>query len=627
MFQQKDGVGNEHLLANQLNQLFAKINDIVSQVVNSAISDAGKFRFDLLMVNIFNAIRPTIMLTLNALNDTGNVDILQAQDNLDRFFNEELHNIHDNSKVQIDLDEFILKVGHVVIAWMRSDKLQFIRNIVSARIVNITPLAGQLYPKNINTFIDDIYDIILNKLEELCKCEHGSRQQFLHDMDIKKEFAELYEVYPHDPTTNETSKQQIKNICSNLISLYIFKSEKALSEFRISLANWISARPIYFDDDDDISKRKIPSMRYENIGQVISIIEYVLDSINRIDIYWCEDAKKFWLFWESQLMELMAKLVEMDPNTPSICVIEELSFWGNCLSNMDLKFLDDDPLTRLTSTDTHTLPPSDIDHPLFLSCSYTMLIYLDFIRKMNMHTNYNITLIEKPFAEWLRDAIYIVQPHQLERYYGKMKNIRYAQVLHSQFLTKHGEEINKFYLRHYPVTDTKNTTNTTTTTTMNTTNTTNTNTSTTNTSTTAATATATTTTTSHEDADMNDDDDDADTIIIDADDHDDDDDDEMLIDWEDFIEDFVTYILGIIDCLDESRVIRESYNHDIWMFLKSHLLAIRDRAEHGNRFEYVTNRTLGYISAYSNYINSRVITCPGCERGDEAPKTKRIRIK
>ena len=640
MFQQKDGVENEHLLANQLNQLFAKINAIVSQVTDSAISDDGKFRLDILMVNIFNTIRPAIMLTLDTLNDTGNLDILQAHENLDRFFNEEIHNIHNNSQVQIDLDEFLLKAGQVVIAWMRSDQLQFTKDIVSAGIVNITPLAGQHYPKNINTYIDDIYNIILNKLEEFCKCEHGSRQQFLHDMDIKKEFAELFEVYPYDPTTNNTSKQRIENICSSLISLFIFKTEKALSEFKISLAKWISSRPIHFDDDD-ISKRKIPSMRYENIGQVIPIIEYVLDSISRIDMYWCEDARKFWLFWESQLMDLMAKLVKMDPNTPSICIIEELVFWGNCLSDMDLKFLGDDSLTRFitstttattadnsadngddngadnaasstytteTDTNTHTLPPSDIYHPLFLSFSHTMLVYLDTVKKMDMHTGHNIMIIEKPFAEWLHDVIYKVQSHELELYYGKMKNVRYAQVLHSQFLAKHGEEIKIFYLRHYPDTNTTNTTNTTTATTT-----------TTAATTTTATTTTTTTTTS-------DDDDDADTIIITADD-DDVNVDNTLIDWENFIEDFVTYVLGMIDCLDESRVIRESYNYDIWMFLKSQLSAIRDRAKHGNRFEYVTNRMLRCMSDYCNYVNSRIIICQGCERGDQVPKRKRIRIE
>ena len=620
MFQEiDDGLDNAHLLANQLNRIFTKVDTVVEIIAESAIID-GKFCLKTLVVSLLDIIRPIIKFSTDAFCD-GNKDILHAQEDFDTFCSEELRKMY-NSQERIDMEEFILKLGRLIIAWMQDSKVQAMRELYENNAVHAVKVHGKTYPKNVETLFADVYSIVLSKLEALCKCEHGSRQQFLYEMNIDEEVNELFEVYHHDHTTttnttNNTSKQLIRNICSSLINLSTFKTKDDLLHFGMCLNKWIGSADAMFND-----QLAVPSGVYEYIHQVISLIEYVLDSINRIDVYSCEEAKKFWLFWQSRLQELSDKLVKMDSDTKTNCImgvlVDEFIFWGSSLISMDLQFLANNPFPTIitlpvtnTTTTTNTkeqkdsslkrlrsptITPSKSIHPAILSYSFDIFLCLDYLGRGDCSAAHNVIFIEKFFARWLYSNIYMTKPMKVERKFGKMKNVMYAQELHAQFLAKHGEEIKIFYQRHKIKEDTDDD--------------------------------------DEEDVDVTEllyskefsfaqkttasDDVDADAAVDES--------KIILIDWENFIQDFVTYILGIIECLDETMTIRELYNQDIWEFLRAHLLFLKNRIEHGQRYKYATTILLGHMAAYAKYIRCALVVCEGCERGETAPAKKMIRL-
>lgn len=282
-----------------------------------------------------------------------NENISELHDQFSQFIRDEIR-----KGKKIDTEEFILRLAQILLEWLRDPRMEIYQSAFKYQISHQPKDKKEKYPKNIDTFYTDRTRVFIKKLEELCACKYGSREEWLKHFDPKAAIEHLYDTREN---IVEDFKRIYRDICSTLVSFCLFESTNDWQKFVDAMHVWMVAASENEDDPSRAFLREtnffpdsvkeihrqffqthyVTDQMYWGLNEIRDTIKYILTVIkNTKSRSWNEDASPFWLLWETQLSKLDAELDKMNQEDDYMRVIKaKMSVCGKNLCHTYIRFL------------------------------------------------------------------------------------------------------------------------------------------------------------------------------------------------------------------------------------------------------------------------------------------------
>ena len=289
----------------------------------------------------------------------GNETILELHDQFSEFIGNEIR-----KGKKIDTEEFILLLAKIFLEWLRDPRIEIYQSAFKYQISHHPKDNEKKYPKNIDTFYTDRTRVFIKKLEELCACKYGSREEWLKHFDPEAEIEHLYDTGENIITD---FKSIYRDICSTLVSFCLFELTNDWQKFADAIHVWMVAAS---ENEDDPSRaflretnffpervkeihRQFFATHYINdqiywrlneirdtIKYILTMIKYILSVIKTKPGPWSEEVIPFWWTLETQLSKLDAELDKMNEEDDYMGLIKEkMSVCGKDLCHIYIRFL------------------------------------------------------------------------------------------------------------------------------------------------------------------------------------------------------------------------------------------------------------------------------------------------
>ena len=339
-----------------------------------------------------------------------------------------------NDNTSIDMEELILQGANILISWLDIIPVDIIQALFITHQQKL--FMGQIYLKNPQTYIRDIIKYAMGKLKTIIhNIPHGSRQQFVQNIDISGDLAHLYERYEE-----KNAKHYMKEICTSLISFWKYGGDDltkifaCLAEWKQFAINEPNISSVFAEDCSSSQELHRKLSTTNNNNNILHLMKQVIENIISYDSI---ESMKFWLFWLSQISTLVKDLdglTDNNVNQYKDILATIFSNWGRYLSQMDLKFLGGASSPVKNDNVDENIPP-------VISISQTILTGLkELKRKGESHS---------AMGRYVLDLFHLIvcdlKDEDVEHFYGKMFNVKYAQVVHAKMSVIWQQSISEYY--------------------------------------------------------------------------------------------------------------------------------------------------------------------------------------